>query len=281
MMKKLIVAVLSLSGLGAPLHLYAQLRPLDPPLYRAFDGNANVFLTVGASSLSAQRASLAGTQGTLTELGVYSITWRTGRVALSASGTAFWKMSNEKQVEPALNGVEASHKDAGPVILETDARLSPNHAALLWLLRFGMQLPTTSFRSGLERDEADVFATLGVRTQKPLWLAAELGTAINGKPEPLLGQTDVVVYSLGAGYRGRRMPVIPELWVVGHDDVHSRRYRGNEDLSELRASLRTRGKVWIGAQYIHGLREFSPDNGVRITIGTDAHLSEVPLLGWR
>jgi hypothetical protein len=280
-MKNLMLCVLSLIGFFTPLHLRAQLRPLEPPAYHAFDGNANVFVTVGATALSGQHASLAGTQGTLTELGVYSITWRTGRVALSASGTAFWKMSNEKQVEPALSGVEPSHKDAGPVILETDARLSPNHAALLWLLRFGMQLPTTSFRSGLERDEADVFATLGIRTQKPLWVAAELGTAINGKPEPMLGQTDVVVYSFGAGYRGKRIPVIPELWVVGHDDLHSRRYRGNEDLSELRVSVRSRGKVWIGAQYIHGLREFSPDNGVRVTIGTDAHLSEVPLLGWR
>jgi hypothetical protein len=258
----------------------AQLRPLDPVQFDAFDSSDNFYVTAGVGILAGQRAALAGTRGRLTELGLYSIAWRSDRIVIRASGTAYMRMSDETQVEPSHPGVETPHADAGPVILETTARLSPQHAPVLMLLRFGSRLPVTSLRSGLERDEADFFASLGFRSQGDLWVAGEAGTSINGRPEPTLGQTDVVMFSLGSGYRGARLPVLLDAWLVGHDDLHDRRIRGNEDLRELRIGARTRGELWLGAQWIHGLGDFSPDNGLRITAGFRSHLDHVPVLGW-
>jgi hypothetical protein len=270
---------------GPPLfgahRVAAQMRPLDPPMFRAFDGDANLLLSAGAGFLGNQRASLPGTRGRLEELGLYNITWRSGRIALTAAGTAIVRMTNETRVESALSGVGERHEDAGPVLLETSARLSPDDAPLLWLLRFGTRLPITSLVSGLDRDEADFFATLGLRSQGPLWVAGEAGTTINGRPEPFLGQTDFVAFSVGAGYRGARFPVRVEAWLVGQDDLHPKRFRGTEDLSELRVGARTRGRSWIGAQWVHGFGEFSPGDGIRISAGVDAHVAKVPLLGWK
>jgi hypothetical protein len=257
------------------------MRPLDPPMFDAFDRDDNIFVTAGVGVLYGQRASLAGTRGRFEELGLYSITWRSDRIAIRASGTAIMRMADEEQVEPPHPGVVTPHSDAGPVLLETTARLSPDHAALLWLLRFGTRLPVTSLRSGLERDEADFFASLALRSQGHLFVAAEAGTSINGRPEPLLGQTDVIMFSAGVGYRGPRLPVALDAWIVGHDDVHHARIRGNEDLRELRIGARTVGRLWLGAQWIHGLGDFSSANGARVTAGYRAHLDHLPVLGWR
>lgn len=250
-------------------------------MFRAFDGNSNLLVSIGAGFLSDQRASLAGTRGRLEELGSYNITWRTGRVALTASGIAFWRMTDEERLEGALAGVGTEHKDAGPVLLETAARLTPDDAAVLWLLRFGTRLPVTSRVSGLDRDEADVFATLALRSQGALWIAGEAGTSINGRPAPSVGQTDFVAFSVGAGYRGDRVPVQVEAWILGQDDLHRRRFRGTEDLHELRIGARTRGRWWVGAQWLRGLSEFSPGNGIRISAGLDGHFDRVPVLGWK
>jgi hypothetical protein len=136
------------------------------------------------------------------------------------------------------------------------------------LLRFGTRLPTTSLRSGLERDEADFFATAAVRSRGRLWAAGEAGTSINGRAEPGAGQTDVLVFMLGAGYRPAALPVEADLWLAGQNDLHPGAVRGNEDLTELRARIRTRGPVWGALQWIHGFGEYGPRNGIELTLGT-------------
>jgi hypothetical protein len=37
------------------------MRPLDPPMFDAFDRDDNIFVTAGVGDLYGQRASLAGT----------------------------------------------------------------------------------------------------------------------------------------------------------------------------------------------------------------------------
>ena len=66
---------------------HAQLRPLDPFEWRMFEGGRAVSAPVGAGWLADQRASLAGTEGTLVEAGNFRAFWRTGRVVLEAGGT--------------------------------------------------------------------------------------------------------------------------------------------------------------------------------------------------
>jgi hypothetical protein len=260
--------------------LHAQIRPLDPSPWRVFEHDNNFLLDAGAGMLYGQRASLAGTQGRLEEIGLYDIAWRNGRIALHASGTALWRLKDEEVFRAPHPDVGVERDDPGAVVVESLARLSPDGAPVLWLLRFGTRLPVTSLVSGLERDETDFFALLGIHTRGDLWVAAEAGTSINGRVRPSRGQTDVFVFNAGAGYRGARIPVESEVWIVGHDNLHDTEYRANEDLRELRAGVRTRGKYWVGVHWIHGLGDYSPSNGFRIMTGIDTHLQRVPILGW-
>ncbi len=262
----------------APTH--AQLRPLDPAPWRAFD-NSNFMVEAGVGVIAGQHATLAGTRGRLDELGLYGITWRTGRVALKASGVAFMRMSNETRIRAAHPGVGDDHRDAGTVVIETAARLTPDNASALMLLRFGSRLPITSLASGLDRDATDFFALLGLRSRGDVWFAAEAGAALHGRPQPGRGQTDVFIYTAGAGYAREGIPLAIDAWVVGHNDLHSSVARGNEDLVELRVGARTRGRMWAGAQFVRGLHDFSPSHGIRVSAGFDADIRRVPILGWK
>ena len=63
---------------------------------------------------------------------------------------------------------------------------------------------------------------------------------------------------------------------VGRDDLHETAMPSHEDLSELRVGVRSRGRFWIGAQWIHGLAAWSPSDGVRIAAGLDAVVERLP-----
>src|SRR3546814_621275 len=65
----------------------AQLRPIDPIDWRTFESSGDITLALGMGVLWDQHASLAGTKGTLLELGNFNAAWRTGRVVLELSGT--------------------------------------------------------------------------------------------------------------------------------------------------------------------------------------------------
>ncbi|HEX6693963.1 MAG TPA: hypothetical protein VF035_04580 [Longimicrobiales bacterium] len=259
---------LSLSLL-LPASADAQIRPVDPFIWRAFDGPANVLVSAGVTLLPDQAVAATGTRGRYEELGAYRLTWRTGRAALTASGAAIVRLVDEDSIGEPYSYVREPHRDAGPVIVEAATRLTSEHSPVTAIVRFGTLLPVTSAESGMDRDEADFFATFGMRARRGrTWVAGEGGVGINGRPEPFAGQRDVLNYSIGGGYRHDMVDA--DVWLVGRDDMHDTAKPSHEDLDELRIGVRSRGRFWIGATWIHGLTAWSPSDGVRIAAGMDA-----------
>jgi hypothetical protein len=255
--------------LSIPGTALAQIRPVDPFIWRAFDGPANVLVSAGVTLLPDQSVAATGTRGRYEELGAYRLTWRTGRVALSASGAAVVRLTHEDSIGVPYPYVREPHRDAGPVIVEAATRLTNEHSPITAIVRFGTLLPVTSAESGLDRDEADFFATFGMRARRGrTWVAGEGGVGINGRPEPFAGQRDVLNYSIGGGYRHDLVDA--DVWLVGRDDMHDTAKPSHEDLDELRVGVRSRGRFWVGATWIHGLAAWSPSDGVRIAAGMDA-----------
>ncbi|HZG43394.1 MAG TPA: hypothetical protein VEY93_10560, partial [Longimicrobium sp.] len=124
-----------------PAAAWAQLRPLDALEWRMFDGARTVSAQVGGGWMAGQRASLAGTEGTLVEAGNWRAFWRTGRVVLEAGGTVrrfFDETSSfaapEPYVKPADDG---TRHDAGDYRILTAIRLTDDGAPLAAALRFG------------------------------------------------------------------------------------------------------------------------------------------------
>src|SRR5690606_20817014 len=69
-----------LAMFGTPAEASAQLRPLDPLEWRIFDDDVGLVAGVGAGVLFDQPATLAGTRGTLLEIGRYSLAYRSRRI---------------------------------------------------------------------------------------------------------------------------------------------------------------------------------------------------------
>lgn len=259
----------------APSPASSQLRPLEPIHWAAFTTRQNVHASLGIGVLTDQRASLAGTRGRLAEIGIYSVSWRTGRITLTASGIARLHLRVDSVERAPHPGVSGPPSDAGPAQVETVVRISQETAPLAIALRFGARLPTTSLESGLDRDATDFFSTVGFRIQRARAFAAfEAGIGINGMPAPVPDQNDVLVFSAGAGYERRNIEA--SAWLVGQDGLRDWQPRGSEDLSELRVGLRTNGNHWIGVQWVHGFSEWSPGDGVRVTAGLRADVTHLP-----
>jgi surfeit locus 1 family protein len=256
--------------LGAPQPAAAQLRPLDPMEWRAFDGAAWIVAGAGLGVLWDQPASLAGTRGRLLEAGTYAVTVRSGRIAVSFSGVAVWRLSDEvveqPPAEPAQPPTDRPRQEAGGAAAATLVRVSPDAWPVDVVIRFGATIPTTSDESGLDRDRTDFFALAGARYRRgPLTLAMENGIGINGTIHPSYPQSDVWAYAFGASYAFRPGTVVAEL--VGHQDGHSRTVRGNEDQCELRFGLDTGRRYWVRARYVHGLGGVAPGHGLRLSVG--------------
>ncbi|MEO8270782.1 MAG: hypothetical protein ABI557_13750, partial [Aureliella sp.] len=174
----------------------AQLRPLEPIPWRVFESRNVVSAEIGASRLFNQRASLAGTTGTLNEIPNFSLAWRTGRVAIEAGGTGQRIFSDDSRfataypdVEPATDG---KRHDSGDYRIATTIRLTPDNDPLTGVLRFGTRLPTTDNTKGLDRDATDFFATVGARVDRGfLSVAGEGGLGINGTRETRFEQDDL------------------------------------------------------------------------------------------
>jgi hypothetical protein len=251
--------------------LDAQLRPLDPLDWRAFDAPEPVRIELGIAALDGQRASLAGVRGRLWELGLLQASWRTGRVLFVASGTVLRLFRDQAVIEEPDDGVTAHagglRRDAGDWKVATAVRLTPEAAPVDVALRFGTRLPTTDNRVGLERDATDFFALVAARWRSgDLSLAAESGLGINGTRDPDFEQSDVWTYVLSVEYRRGRLTSRIEL--LGQmDGLESRAPRGTEELGELRLSLRTGEARWVELSLVRGLAEFSPAFGVAIAAG--------------
>ena len=265
------ILLISLLFLAAPAS--AQLRPLDPLEWRMFDGGRTVSAQIGGGWLRDQRASRAGTEGTLLEAGNWRAFWRTGRVVLEAGGTVQRRFDEESRfaaaepdVQPADGG---ERRDAGDYRILTAVRLTREAAPVAAALRFGTRLPTTDNTAGLDRDATDFFATLGGRARRGrLAVQAEAGVGIFGTREAEFEQDDLLIYAARAEYAAG--PIVPMLTVVGQQvgTAHSE-IRGNESLGEVRLGVRAGGRRWLLAEAVAGYTDFSPGFGVLVSVGMD------------
>ena len=266
-----IAAPLLLATLAFPRPLAAQLRPLDPLEWQAFDAAEPVRLELGVGAFSGQRASLAGVRGVLWEIGLVRVSWRTGRVLFEASGTAFRAFRDDVRLEAPAAGVSRTtgglRTDAGDWELATALQLTQSNAPVSLALRFGTRLPTTDNRVGLERDATDFFAAVAGRWRAGhLALSAESGVGIHGTRDPDFEQSDVWLYVLAVEYR--RGWLAPRIELVGQEDgLEHRAPRGTEELRELRLGVRAGRKRWVELLLVRGLEEFSPATGVTIGVG--------------
>jgi surfeit locus 1 family protein len=267
------IVALALLAAAAPAN--AQLRPLDAAEWRIFDPGVRLVADVGAALLWDQRASLAGTSGTLLEGGNYALTFRSGRMAVSLAGTALLRLSDEQVYAPPEGAAQPSdgepRQEPGRAIAATLLRLSPAHWPADVVVRFGAVLPTTSHTSGLDRDRTDFFALAGVRYRAGrLTLSTEQGVGINGTLYNHYPQSDVWVYTVAgtwdlAAPAGTALRGTVEL--LGHQDGHGEPPRGNEKQRELRAGVDL-GRGWlIRLRYVRGLSEYSPSHGIRLGAG--------------
>jgi hypothetical protein len=271
-----IFTTIALFSVSKPVH--AQLRPLEPVDFRGFTG-APLRVQLGIAVYDDQLASLAGTRGTLWELGDVRATIRTGRMIMEVAGTVqrlfkdesvFAEPYGDARVPPA----DGKRHDAGDYRVGTVLRLTSLQSATLAALRFGTRLPTTDNRVGLDRDMTDFYATLAAqRVFGRISLAAEAGLSINGTRKTTYEQSDVLVYALSAELVHAR--VAPSLMILGQQDFQEFAVRGNEDLAELRAGVRIGGKRWFNATWVHGLMDSSPRNGAQLSFG--AALGGAPL----
>lgn len=238
-----------------------------------FDRGRTVSAQVGAGWLRDQRASLAGTEGTLVEAGNFRAFWRTGRVVLEAGGTVQRVFEEESRFAPAEPDVDAdpdgTRRDAGDYRVLTAVRLTNEGAPLAAALRFGARLPTTDNTVGLDRDATDFFATLGARTARGrLAVQAEAGVGIFGTRERAFEQDDLLVYAVRAEYAsGSIQPMLTVLGQqvgTGHSEI-----RGNESLGEVRLGVRAGGRRWALVEVVKGYTAFSPGLGVLVSAGMD------------
>ncbi|MGH7448779.1 MAG: SURF1 family protein, partial [Longimicrobiales bacterium] len=248
----------------------AQLRPLEPLEWRIFDDEVRATGSAGAGVLGDQPAPLAGTRGTLFEIGTWSAAVRSARIAIQLDGTAVWRLAERDTLAEPAGGVApavGARQDPGPVYASTAFRMSPDSWPADIVLRFGTALPTTSDESGLERDRIDFFALLGARYRRGgLALTAENGLGINGTRAGPLPQSDVWTYAFGASYAMGALRIAGDL--VGRQDGHAFVIRGNEDLRELRAGFDIGGDRWLRVRYVRGLHvKASPGHGLRVSAG--------------
>ncbi|MDQ3522009.1 MAG: hypothetical protein M3434_06715 [Gemmatimonadota bacterium] len=255
-----------------PPQLNAQLRPLDPLNWWVMQPGKSVSAELGAEFLQGQRASLAGVEGELLELGKFRLVWQTGRVSLEAAGTLRRVFQDQSVFADPVEGTRASDGsrriDSGDYRVATTVRLTPERPDLMAALRFGARLPTTDNRVGLERDQTDFFALVAGRIARGgASLAAETGVGIFGSSvQKGFEQSDVLLYALTAQYETPWLA--PSVVLVGQaDGLRGWTIRGNEDLRELRFGVRTTGRYWIRASLIRGLTDFSPRTGLAISAG--------------
>jgi hypothetical protein len=254
-----------------PLTAHAQLRPLEPIPWRMFEGANLISIEAGASRLFDQRASLAGTSGTLTEIPNFSLAWRTGRVAIEAAGTGQRLFHEDSRfaapypdVDPTPDG---KRHDSGDYRISTAVRLTPDNYPVTGVVNFGTRLPTTDNTTGLDRDATDFFATVGASGNRGIfYLSGESGLGIHGTREPRFEQDDLFLYALRAELRFGS--VVPSAAILGqqHGYAHSA-IRGVENLSEGRFGIRIGDKRWIRVEGVKGFATFSPSGGILVTAG--------------
>lgn len=264
----LVLTAVTLAGPASPGT--AQLRPIDPFEWSTLVATRDITLALGMGTLWNQHASLAGTKGTLLELGNFQAAWRTGRVVLELSGTMHRRFEDREVVRPPEAGADPPtgewRHDAGDIRAATSVRLNGEADPALVVLRFGTRLPTTSEEAGLDRDRTDFFATVAARWHAgPFAVNGESGVGIHGTRRNGYDQSDVWTYAFGVELH--LGPIRSTAAMVGHKDGLESDVRGNEDLNEVRFGVRAGERVWVQASAIKGLAEFSPGGGVLLMFG--------------
>ena len=260
--------VLVLSAGAAP----AQLRPLDPLDWKALDGrDGGVDVAVGTAIYLDQRASLAGTVGRLLEVGSVRGTWVDDRVAIEIAGTAVRFFQDQTVFADPLGETRAFNDhvrvDAGDYRVSTLLLLTPAAGSLDVALRFGVRLPTTDNRAGLERDQTDFFATVGGRYRSGrITLSGEGGMGVLGTRNATHEQVDPILFAAGLAWDLGLFR--SELELVGqHDTRPNAEFRGNENLGEVRLVVRRGERRWLRAGLTRGWETFSPSLGVLVEAG--------------
>ncbi|MEX2281352.1 MAG: hypothetical protein WEE89_02565 [Gemmatimonadota bacterium] len=247
--------------------LCAQLRPLEPFDWGTFTTAQKMHAHARIGMYHDQRASLAGTAGSLVELGELGLYLRVGTVVLEFAGTPQrWYDEETAFAAPtggALSDADGKRHDSGDYRVATAVRLTSAQSPTILALRFGTRLPTTDNKVGLDRDQIDFFALLGMQHKRePFSVSLEIGLGINGTRIDTYEQSDVVQYAGGLAWR--RASVQTSLMFVGQEDLKQRPIRGNEDLGEARLGLRIGQRRWLEAAFVRGYRNFSPEAGFLI-----------------
>ena len=248
----------------------AQLRPIEPIPWDAVTADGPM-LRLGAGYHTQARASLAGTQGTLGELGAYTGTWTFGRVAVEVGGVALRVFSDDSVYAPPIADARPStgkrRVDTGEHRLGAIVRLTPVSSRAAFVLRFGTRLPTTDNVQGLGRDQTDFYGTFGGRTR---WgvveVAGEAGIAILSTRLSRPEQVDALLYAARMGWWHDRF----RIWVgaVGqHDTRRAAELRGIEDLAEARLVGEFGDQRRIRVALVRGLTRESVDLGVVVEGG--------------
>ena len=249
----------------------AQLRPLEPLDWRTV-GVERTSLVVGGGLFTGQRASLAGTEGRLLELGSFRATWSLGRVSLELAGTALRLFDEHTAFADPFGDVlpaEGSRRrDAGDYRVSTVVQLTKPSRGHVVALRFGVRLPTTDNLKGLDRDETDFYSLLAGRVaQGPVAVGGELGLGINGTRDPENEQVDPLLFALSARYDLGRARALVEL-TGQHDTRAGRDRRGTEDLGEAHVGLEVGDRRWMSVVAVRGWTPSSPEFGVIVRFGT-------------
>jgi hypothetical protein len=195
---------------------------------------------------------------------------RVGTVVLEFAGTPQrWYDEENAFAAPtggAIIDTDGKRHDSGDYRVATAVRITSQESPTIVALRFGTRLPTTDNRVGLDRDQIDFFALLGMHhIREAFSLSLETGLGINGTRIDTYEQSDVVQYAVSFAWR--RASLETSLTFLGQEDLKQRAIRGNEDLGEARLGLRIGQRRWLEAALVRGYRDFSPGSGFLIGAG--------------
>jgi hypothetical protein len=267
-----VLGAVTLAAGFVPLRAAAQLRPLDPTDWRAFEPDRVVTVELGGDGLLHQPAPIAGMTGPLIEAPAAFITWNTGRIVLRAVVHPLRLFRQDEVWTAPIPGTTELTRgwavDAGDNLLETLVRLTSAASAQgdgpLLALRYGVRLPTHNDRRGIDRHKTDFYALLGGRVARGgLSVGAEGGIGVFGSRQP--GVDKVLPFAYALNVRWHRGPVEPSLALTGQTLPDPP--RGNPDLSELRFAVRVGRTRWLEATYLRGLVAMSPSSGFMIMAG--------------
>ncbi|CAN5841570.1 hypothetical protein BH23GEM8_BH23GEM8_13870 [soil metagenome] len=255
---------------GVPAASAAQIRPLEPMPWRVFDPATTLSLDAGVGLLHGQRASLAGTSGSLLEIGNFVGAWRSGRMAIEIGGTVYRRFEDRERYgepHPSVSNDGPRRTDSGDYNVGTLLRLTPEDAPGLLAIRFGTRLPNSDDETGIDRDRTDFYALLGGRLRRgQLRVSAEAGVGIFGSHDLDYEQADPLLYSVTSEY-SFGVATLHGTFLGHRAGFGGWVQRGNESRSEARMGVGVGHRHRLQLLYVHGLAQHSPSRGWLLSVG--------------